>query len=131
MSYSEAVLARFRSAPGAGRLPPDAERVGTGEAARDAGERIRIQVRLGPDGAIAESRFKAFGCPVAIACGSYAAERVVGAAPRQAAALSVDEIAAALELDVDQRAIAALAVAALAAALAGLGAAGEPERMGT
>jgi len=92
--------------------------VQTGEAGDAAsGRLVRLQLRLAADGRIAEARFKAFGCPVTIACASFATERVAGQTCAEAAALTSAEIAQGLELAPDRASAPDLVVAALGAAL--------------
>ena len=118
-AYPPAVLAHFRDPIGAGRLDPDAGRVASGEARDpDGGQRVRLHVRVGPDGRLDDVRFQAFGCPVTIAVASAAVERLVGRSRETALALGAAELARALELGPEQARLAELPVRALRAALA-------------
>lgn len=89
----------------------------TGEAGdADEGRLVRIQLRLAA-GAIAQARFKAFGCAATIASASWLAERLPGLGLDAARRIGPDELAAGLGLARDQRAAAELALQALRAAL--------------
>jgi NifU-like protein involved in Fe-S cluster formation len=117
--YSEEVLEHVRNPRGPGRLAEGAGRVVSGEAlAPDGGQRVRLHLELGADGGVARARFQAFGCPVTIAVASAAVERLEGASLARARALRADELAHALALAPEQRALAELPIRALAAALA-------------
>jgi nitrogen fixation NifU-like protein len=115
---SARVLDHLASPRNAGSWPRDTPGVQTGESGDEAsGRLVRIQVRIAPDGRIAEARFKAFGCPFTIACASFTAARVAGCTRAEAAALSAAEVAAGLELGADRAQAPELALAALRAAL--------------
>ncbi len=78
----------------------------------------RLQVRLAADGdRVEDARFKVFGCSAAIASASLAADRVAGAALAAARAIDAGELADALDLPDEKRAMAAHAVAAVRAAI--------------
>ncbi len=97
-AWSPAVLEHFERPRNAGALDPADPDVGTGEVGERAhGDLIRLQVRV-RDGRIAEARFKAFGCGVAIAATSLATERLLGLDLAAARALRDVELAAALAL---------------------------------
>lgn len=76
-SLSEALLERFRDTRRAGRIDdPDAR----GEAVSVVcGDRVELTLRLA-SGRVADARFQAQGCAVAIASASAAASVVVGRA---------------------------------------------------
>jgi NifU-like protein involved in Fe-S cluster formation len=117
-AYPPAVLAHFRNPVGAGRLEADGVRVASGEARDPEGQRVRLHVRLDPDGRLDDVRFQAFGCPIAIAVASVAVERLRGRSRADALALAPAELARALALDPEQARLAELPVRALHAALA-------------
>jgi NifU-like protein involved in Fe-S cluster formation len=72
-SYSARVRALFSALPRAGALPP-LGRVVTGEAvALDRGAWVRFEARIDA-GAIADCRFRAWGCPHTLAAAALAAE---------------------------------------------------------
>ncbi len=111
--YSEAVRERCREPRRAGAWPDGDRAVGSGSAGSlDEGTWTRLQVRVGADGRIDDTRFKVFGCSAAIASASFVADALVGATLDEGAALSPADVADALELPDDKRAMAALATAA-------------------
>ena len=108
--YSAAVRERCREPRRAGAWPDGEPGVGTGSAGSlDAGVWTRLQVRVGADGRINDTRFKVFGCSAAIASASFAADALIGATLAEARALSPAGIVHALGLQGDKRAMAALA----------------------
>ena len=120
VAYSADVLRRCKEMPRAGSWPESDSRVGTGViGSLDAGTMTRVQVRLAGDaGRIEDARFKVFGCSAAIASASLAADRIAGGTLAAARALDAGELAAALELPDEKRAMAEHAVAAVRAAIA-------------
>ena len=111
--YSAAVRERCREPHRAGAWPDGEPGVGTGSAGSlDAGVWTRLQVRVGADGRIDDTRFKVFGCSAAIASASFAADALVGATLAEARALAPADVAEALGLQGDKRAMAALATEA-------------------
>ena len=111
--YSEAVRERCREPRRAGAWPDGDRAVGSGSAGSlDEGTWTGLQVRVGADGRIDDARFKVFGCSAAIASASFVADALVGATLDDGAALSSADVADALELPDDKRAMAALATAA-------------------
>ena len=111
--YSAAVRERCREPHRAGAWPDREPGVGTGSAGSlDAGVWTRLQVRVGADGRIDDTRFKVFGCSAAIASASFAADALIGATLAEARALAPGDVAAALGLQGDKRAMAALATEA-------------------
>jgi nitrogen fixation NifU-like protein len=123
--WSDAVLDHLRHPRNAGRLPRHDPGVGTGEAGdADAGELLRVQLRAGADGRVAEARFQAFGCPATIAAGSVATELALGRTPAEIRALAPDAIARPLALPAERVRTAELALQALFAAVAALDARG-------
>ena len=116
--FSPAVLAHLRQPRLGGRWPAEQPGVRTGEAgAEEQGIWIRLQLRTGASAQVEEARFQAFGCPVAIACASWLAERAQGAPLAALGSTSAQELCAALELTPDQAPTAELALGALRAAL--------------
>jgi hypothetical protein len=125
------VLVRVRDARGAGRWPPGAAEVSTGQAgSAEGGILIRLHVLRAPrpvergaaDGPgasqVHEARFQAFGCPVAIACASWLAEWACGKSFAELGSLSGEVICRALELQPGDASTADLALTALRGALA-------------
>ena len=98
VSYSERVLALFRSLPRAGGVKPGEGTVVVGEAiALDRAAWVRFEARV-QNGRVADSAFRAFGCPHTLA----AAALVTEALPERplADALSLDAGRLARELGV-------------------------------
>ncbi len=123
--HARRLEARLR--PGAG-----VAQLGRVDAAGEAGSvecgaLVRIELTLS-DGTIAGARRQAYGCPATIACASEVASRVGGMAFLEAAAVSEDEIAAALTLSADRQTSAKLAVEALHGALGSAAAASDELR---
>jgi nitrogen fixation protein NifU and related proteins len=109
-AYSEAVRERCRDPRRAGAWPDGEHGVGTGSAGSlDEGTWTRLQVHVNADGRIDDARFKVFGCSAAIASASFVADRIVGTSPGEARTLAPADVADALELPDDKRAMAVLA----------------------
>jgi nitrogen fixation protein NifU and related proteins len=117
--YSAEVRRRCQRLDRAGSWPESDPRVGTGMVGSlDVGTMVRLQVRLAADhDRIEDARFKVFGCSAAIASASLAADRLSGATLAVAVALDAADLAAALDLPDDKRAMAAQAVTAARAAI--------------
>ncbi len=116
--YSAAVLAHFREPQYAGSFPAGTPGVARGEAgSTDEGRLVRIELTLAGD-AIAELRFKAFGCPATIAAASFVAGSLRGASRARAEALSAGQIARELDLRDEREGAAEVVAGALRAALA-------------
>ncbi len=99
MMYSETLIAHFEQPRHVGRLDDDAEDVGTGWAGTpETGGVLRMQIRVGDDGLVVDTRFKAYGPPALIAAGSWLSETLAGASLEQAEAMNHQAIAAALAL---------------------------------
>lgn len=117
-AYSPEVIDHCRRPRSPGRLRQEDPDVAGGEAGTASeGELVRIQIRVGPDGVVRESAFKAFGCPATIAAASLATEWARGESLARAAELDPRDLARALSLAPDQLRSAELARAALAAAV--------------
>ena len=81
------------------------------------GDRLRLSLRV-VNGRIAAARFLAYGCPPTIACGSALTEMLTGLTTAQAAALTRQDLARALDgLPARKTHAAALAIETLHAAL--------------
>jgi NifU-like protein involved in Fe-S cluster formation len=98
--YAEPIWQRFSAPAHAGVLE------GAGILSAEAGSPaakslLRLQLRLG-QGVVAQARFKAYGCPTAIAVGEWLAQWLTGKTPAQWQSLSVTEIRQALEIPDDR-----------------------------
>lgn len=92
---------------------------GDGSAGGSAcGDRVRIQLRLGPQGQIAQARYGVLGCSAANAAAAWCAEHAEGGSLLDAAGLSLTACLAEREIPVDRQECAAVAIDALAGALA-------------
>jgi tRNA-specific 2-thiouridylase len=92
---------------------------GDGSAGGSAcGDRVRITLRLGRDGVIADARFGVLGCTAASAAAAWCAERMEGGTVLDAARLSLADCAAERAIPVERHECAAVALDALAACLA-------------
>jgi len=133
-AYSDAVRERCREPRRAGAWPDGDRGVATGSAGSlEAGAWTRLQVRVGADGRVVDTRFKVFGCSAAIASASYVADALIGATLAEAKAVAAGDVAAALDLPDGKHAMAALATEAAraaaeawAAGVPGAALAGEP-----
>ncbi|MGH6876451.1 MAG: iron-sulfur cluster assembly scaffold protein [Rhizomicrobium sp.] len=98
--YAEPIWQRFSKPAYAGMLTgPDVVSVEAGSPA--AKSLLRIQVRW--SGArIAESRFRAYGCPATIAVGEWLAENIRGKSAVELEGIGAAEIRQALEIPEDR-----------------------------
>jgi NifU-like protein involved in Fe-S cluster formation len=88
------------------------------DGVRGGGNYMTLYLRVGGD-QITEARFQTYGCPAAIASGSWVAEWVVGKTPNVALSLEAREVEQGLGgLPLGKEHCALLAVNALRAALA-------------
>jgi nitrogen fixation NifU-like protein len=79
MSYSNKVIDHYENPRNVGTLDKNAEDVGTGLVGAPAcGDVMRLQIKVGEDGKIADAKFKTFGCGSAIASSSLATEWLKG-----------------------------------------------------
>ena len=114
--YNAAILDHFEKPRNAGELPPPAVTV---EATNPVcGDILRLSLRT-EAGRIRDIAFKAKGCVAAIAAGSAMTELVKGKSRQQAAGITADAVAQALQgLPPESGHAAELAVEALKMALA-------------
>jgi len=90
--YSDEVWRLFRMPEYLGDLAEADPRVSTGEAGSlTSGCKVRLQL-LVQSGYIADARFRAFGCPVTIACAAFTAGQLVGCSLEQARALTAAKV---------------------------------------
>ncbi|MBV9211231.1 MAG: iron-sulfur cluster assembly scaffold protein [Acidobacteria bacterium] len=115
MPYSETFKEHLANPRNAGELP-DADAVAE-EVNPVCGDRLRLSLKM-KDGLIAQACFLAYGCAPTLACGSVLTELVEGKSLEEAAQLTREEIARALDgLPARKGHAAALAIEALRAAL--------------
>ena len=114
--YSERLMDHFMNPRRVGMLP----HATTSAEVKypTCGDVIRIDLQI-EDDHITQAAFLGAGCGPGIACASYLLECVVGAGVDEAAAVTVDDICAALDLPAAKRHAAELAIEALRAAVAG------------
>lgn len=95
LDYSRFVLERFDRPPNAGRLLGRVVRGSAGEAAH--GTRVEFDFRLRA-GQVEDARFRAYGCPHAIAAASWVAESAAGRSLLETSWMDPMELAAMMEL---------------------------------
>ena len=79
MAYSDKVVDHYNNPRNVGTLDKNDENVGTGLVGAPAcGDVMRLQIKVGDDGKIADAKFKTFGCGSAIASSSLATEWLKG-----------------------------------------------------
>ncbi|HEX2580927.1 MAG TPA: Fe-S cluster assembly scaffold IscU [Dongiaceae bacterium] len=99
MSYSEKLLDHYENPRNVGTLDKDDGDVGTGLVGAPAcGDVMKLQIRVGKDGRIADAKFKTFGCGSAIASSSLATEWVKGRTLAEAETIKNTDIAQHLAL---------------------------------
>jgi nitrogen fixation NifU-like protein len=118
MAHSELLLDHFARPRNVGAFAAEDANVGTGHAGASGGDVVKLQIKVGGDGAIAETRFRTQGSPAAIACASLASEWLKGRSLDAAAALGHAELADALALPPERLHCSILACDAIRAAVA-------------
>jgi nitrogen fixation NifU-like protein len=99
MAYSDKVLEHYENPRNVGTLDKDDETVGTGLVGAPAcGDVMRLQIKVGDDGKIADAKFKTFGCGSAIASSSLATEWLKGKTVDEAETIKNSMIAEELHL---------------------------------
>ena len=99
MAYSEKVIEHYENPRNVGSFDKDDPSVGTGLVGAPAcGDVMRLQIKVGDDGKIADAKFKTFGCGSAIASSSLATEWVKGMSIDQAMAIKNTQIVEELNL---------------------------------
>ena len=99
MAYSEKLLDHYDNPRNIGSFGKDEGGVGTGLVGAPAcGDVMKLQIKVGPDGKIADAKFKTFGCGSAIASSSLATEWVKGKTLEEAEKIKNTEIAQHLSL---------------------------------
>jgi nitrogen fixation NifU-like protein len=99
MAYSDKVIEHYENPRNVGTLDKNDESVGTGLVGAPAcGDVMRLQIKVGDDGRIADARFKTFGCGSAIASSSLATEWLKGKTVDEAETIKNSMIAEELHL---------------------------------
>jgi Fe-S cluster assembly scaffold IscU len=99
MAYSEKLLDHYDNPRNIGSFDKTEGDVGTGLVGAPAcGDVMKLQIKVGPDGKIADAKFKTFGCGSAIASSSLATEWVKGKTLEEAEKIKNTEIAQHLSL---------------------------------
>jgi nitrogen fixation protein NifU and related proteins len=99
MAYSEKVIEHYENPRNVGTLDKNDTAVGTGLVGAPAcGDVMRLQIKVGDDGRIADAKFKTFGCGSAIASSSLATEWLKGKTVEEAETIKNSMIAEELHL---------------------------------
>jgi Fe-S cluster assembly scaffold IscU len=99
MAYSEKLLDHYDNPRNVGAFDKNEGDVGTGLVGAPAcGDVMKLQIKVGADGRIADAKFKTFGCGSAIASSSLATEWVKGKTLEEAEKIKNTEIAQHLSL---------------------------------
>ena len=99
MAYSEKLLDHYDNPRNIGAFDKAEGNVGTGLVGAPAcGDVMKLQIKVGADGRIADAKFKTFGCGSAIASSSLATEWVKGKTLDQATGIKNTQIAQELSL---------------------------------
>jgi len=99
MAYSDKVIDHYENPRNVGSFAKDDPDVGTGMVgAPSCGDVMKLQIKVGDDGRIAEAKFKTYGCGSAIASSSLVTEWVKGKTLDEAATIRNTEIAQELAL---------------------------------
>ena len=99
MAYSEKLVDHYENPRNIGSFDKLAEDVGTGLVGAPAcGDVMKLQIKVGADGRIEDSRFKTYGCGSAIASSSLFTEWVKGKTLDQATEIKNTQIAQELSL---------------------------------
>ena len=99
MAYSDKVLDHYENPRNVGSFAKGESDVGTGMVGAPAcGDVMKLQIKVGPDGRIADAKFKTYGCGSAIASSSLVTEWVKGKTLDQAMGIKNTQIAEELAL---------------------------------
>ncbi|KAL3920523.1 MAG: hypothetical protein SGILL_003218, partial [Bacillariaceae sp.] len=97
--YSDGIVSHYENPRNVGSLDKNDDSVGTGLVGAPAcGDVMKLQIKVGDDGKILESKFKTFGCGSAIASSSVATEWVKGKTVDEVLSIKNSDIAAHLKL---------------------------------
>jgi len=98
-AYHQNVIDHYENPRNVGSLDKSSKDVGTAIVGAPAcGDVMKLQIRVGADGRIAEAKFKTFGCGSAIASSSVATEWIVGKSIEQCLEIKNTDIASHLKL---------------------------------
>jgi nitrogen fixation NifU-like protein len=93
------IVDHYENPRNVGSLDKNADDVGTGLVGAPAcGDVMKLQIKVGPDGTILESKFKTFGCGSAIASSSLATEWIQGKTLDEVLTIKNKDIAGYLKL---------------------------------
>jgi nitrogen fixation NifU-like protein len=99
MAYSDKVIDHYENPRNVGSLDASEPDVGTALVGAPAcGDVMKLQIKVGKDGVIADAKFKTFGCGSAIASSSLATEWIKGMTIDQAMAVKNTQIVDELSL---------------------------------
>jgi nitrogen fixation protein NifU and related proteins len=99
MQYSDKLIDHFENPRNIGSLDENDTDVGTGTVGSpECGDVMKLQIRVGEDGRIAEVKFKTFGCGAAVASSSLASELLQGMTLDEARQLNNKQIVEELSL---------------------------------
>jgi nitrogen fixation NifU-like protein len=99
MAYSDKVLDHYENPRNVGAFDKGDQSVGTGMVGAPAcGDVMKLQLKIGDDGIIADAKFKTFGCGSAIASSSLVTEWVKGMSIEKALEVKNSAIAEELSL---------------------------------
>ena len=99
MAYSNKVLDHYENPRNVGSFAASDDGVGTGMVGAPAcGDVMKLQIRVGEDGRIADAKFKTYGCGSAIASSSLVTEWVKGKTLDEAMSIKNTAIAEELAL---------------------------------
>ena len=94
MTYSNKLLDHYENPRNVGSMDKDSTEVGTGLVGAPAcGDVMKLQIKVGNEGVIEDSKFKSFGCGSAIASSSLITEWVKGKNLDEAHSIKNTEIA--------------------------------------
>ena len=99
MAYSDKVIDHYENPRNVGSFDKSDASVGTGMVGAPAcGDVMKLQIKVGPDGRIADAKFKTYGCGSAIASSSLVTEWVKGKTLDDAGTIRNTQIAEELSL---------------------------------
>ena len=99
MAYSDKVLDHYENPRNVGSFDKNDSNVGTGMVGAPAcGDVMKLQIKMGSNGIIADAKFKTYGCGSAIASSSLVTEWLKGKSLDQAAEIKNSAIAEELAL---------------------------------